>query len=292
MNMKKYVQLLRVKHYLKNFLVFLPLIFSGKLLEVKSFSIVFFAYLSFCFIASAVYIFNDLSDIEKDRLHPVKKYRPLAAGTVSKKKAGIIFVLLIIGSLGIQALLYWQHQISLTMLVQASFFLLLYLVMNLFYSKWAKNIPIIDIMILTFGFLLRVFFGGSVISVAISNWLYLTILAFSLYLVIGKRKGELLKNKEKSRLVLKYYSKEFLDKFMYLFLALTLVFYSLWCTLGVSDNGLLIYSIFFVIFIVMKYSLIIEGDSLADPVDVLLSDKILIVSCLLYALYMGVVIYG
>ncbi|MDD3341511.1 MAG: hypothetical protein PHN72_04930 [Bacilli bacterium] len=145
-------------------------------------------------------------------------------------------------------------------------------------------------MILASGFLLRVYFGGVVVDVEISSWLYLTVLSGALYLVIGKRRGELLKNKADARPVLKYYTKEFLDKFMYLFLALTLVFYSLWCTVG--GGNLLIYSLLFVIFIVMRYSLIVEGDSLGDPVDVLFQDKILLVTVLLYGIYMGGVLYG
>ena len=200
---------------------------------------------------------------------------------------------MLIVSLGTQTLLYKYLLFSFEAFVVTTLCLLLYLILNVIYSKWAKHIPIVDIFILAFGFLIRVYFGGYAIQTPVSDWLYLTILALSFYLVVGKRRGEYIKSKD-SRPVLKYYSKEFLDKFMYVFLALTLVFYSLWCILGVSDNvsKLLIYSIIIVVFIVMRYSLIVESDSLGDPVDVLTHDKTLIIATIIYIVYVGGVLYA
>lgn len=291
--MKKYIRLLRIKHYIKNFLIFLPLVFSGNLLNGKLFLITLTEFLAFSFIASAVYVFNDIQDVEKDRKHPVKKNRPIASGEISIKKAYLIFTIMLIVSLGTQTLLYKCLLFSFEAFVVTTLCLLLYLILNVIYSKWAKHIPIVDIFILAFGFLIRVYFGGYAIQTPVSDWLYLTILALSFYLVVGKRRGEYIKSKD-SRPVLKYYSKEFLDKFMYVFLALTLVFYSLWCILGVSDNvsKLLIYSIIIVVFIVMRYSLIVESDSLGDPVDVLTHDKTLIIATIIYIVYVGGVLYA
>ena len=291
--MKKYIKLLRVKHYIKNFLAFLPLVFSGNFFNVHFLFITILEFLSFSFVASAVYIFNDIQDVDKDRKHPVKKNRPLASGEVSLKSAYLVFVIMLIASLSIQVLLFKRFSFSLSTFIVTTLCLSVYLIINIIYSKWAKHIPIVDITILALGFLIRVYYGGYAIETPVSNWLYLTILSLSFYLVIGKRRGEYIKSKD-TRPVLQFYNKEFLDKLMYVFLSLTLVFYSLWCVFGVGSNvsDLLIYSVIIVIFIVMKYSLIVESDSLADPVDVLTHDKTLIISSLIYIVYVGGILYA
>ena len=291
--MKIYIKLLRINHYIKNFLIFLPLIFSGNFFSTNLFIITIVEFISFSLVASSVYVFNDIQDFDKDRLHPVKKSRPIASGEISLKKAYFVFIILLILSLILQIILYKNAQFQFQTLLVTTSCLLLYLFINIIYSKWAKHIPIFDIVILALGFIIRVYYGGYAISIPISNWLYLTILSFSFYLVIGKRRGEYIKSVE-TRPVLKHYSKEFLDKLMYVFLSLTLVFYSLWCVFGVDKaiSDSILFSIIIVIFIVLKYSLIVEGDSLADPVDVLTHDKTLMFGLLVYILYIGGVLYA
>lgn len=290
--MKKYLKLMRVRHYIKNFLIFLPLIFSGNLLNKYLFLITLGGGLSFSLLASSIYIFNDLLDYENDKLHPKKKFRPIASGEIPKGKAKILLVLLLLSSFLIIINLFHCHLINKSAFFESLIILIIYFLINIFYSLKIKHLPILDIIFLALGFVLRVYFGGSLNSIKISSWLYLTVLSFSLYLVIGKRKGELEKNKN-SRPVLKYYTVEYLDKFMYSFLTLTLVFYSLWCTSS-KLNAYAVYSIFIIIFIVMKYSLNIEGKNeyLSDPVEVLLHDKILILAIIIYFGYMGGVLYG
>lgn len=166
--------------------------------------------------------------------------------------------------------------------------------MNVLYSKGLKNIPIIDVMILAFGFVLRVLYGGALTDTEISNWLFLTVLSICMFAGFGKRRNEMIKNKSQSRKVLQEYTKNFLDKSMYLFLSLALVFYSLWCTNGFRfmETNLLTYSVLFVIFIVLKYALTIEQDSYGDPIDVILKDKTLMVVSTIYIVYMVVAIYA
>ena len=292
--MKKYLKLMRVKHYIKNFLIFLPLIFNGNLFNGKLFFITFIGFISFSLLASSIYIFNDLYDYENDCKHPLKKNRPIASGEVSKATAKQLLLILVLLSFCIPLVLYLLNYINQKSLIASLIILSIYFIINILYSIKMKHIPIIDIILLALGFILRVYFGGSLGNIEISSWLNLTILSFSLYLVIGKRKGELAKNK-KSRPVLKYYTLEFLDKFMYTFLTLTLVFYSLWCQNLSTVNSYAIYSIIFIIFIVMKYSLNIEDDNndyLSDPVEVLLHDKILIIAIIVYFGYMGGILYG
>lgn len=290
--MKNYLSLMRVKHYIKNLLIFLAILCSGRFFHREDLILTIVEFISFSLIASSVYILNDIKDVEKDRKHPRKKERPIAKGTISIKKAQIFFFILIIMSMFIQLTLLKTNLLSYERCILSTGFLLLYLLLNIFYSSYAKNIPVVDIMILSFGFLIRVYYGGAIIGAPISDWLYLTILSFSLYLVIGKRRGELIKQKSGKREVLKYYTKDFLDKAMYTFQTLTLVFYSLWCSIGYKNqNSMLIYSVLIIIFITLRYSLIVERDSFADPVDIVLEDKILQVSILVYAIYMGVILY-
>ena len=280
----KYLKLMRVKHYLKNFLVFLPIIFSGNLFNLNILLKCIVAFFAFSFTSSVIYILNDLKDIEKDKNHPIKKNRPLASGEISKKTGIIIMTLLFI----ITIVLLILNELLLN---KANIFLLIYFVINIFYSCGLKNVPLLDITILSFGFVLRVLYGGSVVSIPVSSWLFLTVLSVSFYMALGKRKKELMKLKgAKTRSVLKYYTENFLEKNMYLFLTLAIVFYSLWTVLAVNNN-LFKYSIIFVILILMKYNLNIEKDGYGDPVDVILGDKILISILFIYCLYCFTILY-
>ena len=200
--MKEVLNLIRVKHWLKNVLEFLPIFFGKKLLNTECFLTCIFAFIVFSFASSIVYVLNDLSDIEKDRMHPVKKNRPLASGAISKTQAYIImFVLAIIISV-IMYFFYLHSKNIFVILIP-----LIYIVLNICYSKGLKNMPIIDVVILVSGFVLRVMYGGIVVNVEVSKFLYLMVIFGSFYLGFGKRRNEILKNGDKSRRVLSYYNK-------------------------------------------------------------------------------------
>ena len=163
------------------------------------------------------------------------------------------------------------------------YYLLAYIIINIAYSLGLKNVVIVDIIILTSGFVLRVYYGASIINVDVSNWLFLTIMFSSLFLGLGKRKKELVNNKE-SRKVLKEYNESFLDKFQYLSLCLTMVFYSLWTIEQNIKHLYLTIPILMVIF--MKYCLNIEKNDEGDPTTILYQDKLLVCLCLIYGLIM------
>ena len=269
MKIKLYFKLMRAKHYFKNLLIFLPLIFSISFYNVENSINTFAGFILFSLVCSMVYIINDLGDIEKDRKHPKKCNRPLASGKVSKKEAYLLLFVLativVIGNILIKANIY-----SIIILV-------VYLVLNIFYSKIFKNIPLVDVICLVIGFVLRVVYGASIINVKVSNWLYLTIISFSFYLALGKRRNEL-ETGTSTREVLKYYNIDFLDKNMYMFLTLMIVFYSMWCVdssnIAKFGNNL-IFTVPILLLVAMKYSQNIEGNSDGDPIEVLFSDKIL-----------------
>ncbi len=273
------LKLLRVKHYIKNILVFLPLIFSSNLLNYNKLVIVILAFIVFSFTSSIIYIINDIRDKEKDKNHEVKRFRPIASGDIKVKEAIIIAIILFIINLLILISINKLFDIS-------SIVLMAYLIINILYSLGLKNIPIVDVTIVSIGFVLRVLYGGLIVDITVSSWLFYTILSISFYMALGKRRNELIKSdKFDARDVLNHYNKDFLDKNMYMFQTLSIVFYSLWSILG-TNNILFKYSVIIVILLLMKYSMNLENDSSGDPVDVILGDKILILLGIMYVVLM------
>ena len=286
--MKNYLKLMRVHHYLKNVLIFLPLVFSQNLFNIDLLSKTIFGFLSFSILSSIFYVINDIQDVEKDRQHPTKCNRPIASGKISIKQGYILAVIIAVVGIVLNYLACGSN-------IKAWIFVILYVGLNFAYSMGLKNVPIVDITILVSGFLFRVLYGAAITSIDVSNWLYLTVIAMSFYLGLGKRRNELKTQGSKSRKVLKYYNHDFLDKNMYMCLGLTIVFYSLWCvdpsTISRYSNTNLVWTVPLVMIICMKYSLNVEGESDGDPISVILKDKKLIGLALLYIIIVLLIIY-
>ncbi len=279
---KNYIKLMKVKHYIKNILIFFPLIFSKTLFDKHNLICTLRGFFIFSLACSIIYIINDITDKEKDKQHKTKKNRPIASGKVSIKEAIVLIFILFV--FVIAGLIYFKFPVLSICL------LLMYLILNISYSIYLKNVPLLDVTMLAFGFLIRTFFGASLINVAVSDWLYLTILSLSFYLVLGKRRNEVIRSNGNTRNVLKYYSKEFLDKNMYMCLSLAIVFYSLW-VINISKNDFLMVTIPFVIIMCMRYSMDIEGNSDGDPVEVIFSDKILLLFSIIFGALLMFLLY-
>lgn len=282
---KNYIKLIRVRHWIKNLLIFLALVFSGELLEKGQLFKVINAFCAFSLMASIIYIINDIRDRENDKKHKTKCKRPIASGAISVKCA-VIYAIILMGIVIGIIVVSKMNKIAIMLMT-------IYFILNLAYSLGLKNVPLIDLLILVSGFIIRVMLGGVVIDVKISNWLFLTVLSMSFYLGLGKRRGEIIKNGNTSRKVLQYYSKEYLDKSMIMFLTMTIIFYSLWVignNLYVNEN-MLIWTIPLVITIVMKYSMNIESVSDGDPIEVVYKDKTLILLIFLYVIFIIGTIY-
>lgn len=277
--MKSYIKLLRVKHYIKNILIFMPMFFAGNIFNLDLLRQGILGFVTFCVVSSGIYILNDIKDIEKDRKHVTKRERPLASGKVKVRTAIIIM------------LFCWSIAIALSIFIGkiwASILLILYIVLNIAYSMGLKNKPIIDIVILASGFVIRIFYGGMITEIDISQWMYLVVVTGSLYMGLGKRRNEL-KTSTDTREVLKYYNVDFLDKNMYVCVALADVFYALW-TLEMPD-GRMAWTIPIFIILLMCYSLNAEGKSDGDPVEVILHDKVLLGVILAYAICVFALLY-
>ncbi len=279
--MKQRLRLLRPAHCLKNILVLLPLIFSGRLSDGASVRHAVSAFICFCMVASVIYILNDLCDREADRRHPCKCTRPLASGAVRPAEAGLIAA----------ALLALAAAFGVWVCFPADAWLCLgaYFLLNLAYSLELKNVPILDVALLACGFLLRVQFGAAVIGVPVSSWLYLTVLFFSFYLGFGKRRGEL-EQGGASRRVLEFYSAAFLDRAMQLCMTLALVFYSLWSAGAGMAGERMLWTVPAAVCICLRYSRAADTNG-GDPVEVLLHDRILLCMAAVFAALVLALLY-
>lgn len=286
MNIKDYLKLIRIKHWIKNGLIFLPLFFSGRILDINSIVNTMLAFLAFSFGASIVYIINDIKDIDNDRKHPTKCKRPLASGAIKVKQAYMVLFIFTFAVLAFNSLMSTENMITWILI-------LVYIGINVIYSFGGKNIALLDISILVAGYIIRIYYGAIAINVSVSNWLYLTVLFMAFYLGLGKRRNEIEKTGTMSRKVLKVYTKEFLDKTMYMCLGLTIMSYSLWCEEISKLQGKegFLFTIPLVVIICMKYSLDIEKDSDGDPTETLLHDTILLVLVAFYAIVTLLLLY-
>ncbi len=276
---KSYLHLFRVKHYVKNLLIFLPAFFSGNLLNPQKFTILFPAFFAFCFMTSAIYIFNDICDFESDKNHPTRKNRPLACGRIQKMNAVISMFSCVLLSFVLSV--YLGN-------ITAILLLFLYLLLNVLYSTVLKRIPVIDVVVLASFYLLRLYYGGVVSHIVISHWLYLVVLSGSFYLALGKRRNELLISSE-SRDVLKYYNISFLNNNMYACSAMTVAFYALWAINAKRTE--ILWTTPFLIVLLIYYSFIIEGKSDGDPVEIIFHNKVLLTLVLLFAVCIFALIY-
>lgn len=276
-----YLKEMRIKSWLKNAFVFLPIIFSLELFEWNKLLDAGILALAFCLISSAIYVLNDISDVEKDRKHEVKKHRPIASGEISFPCAWILWIFLTLAGFGMAL---WVN-------LQSVFLILTYVIINILYSKWLKTKVLIDCFCIAAGFVLRVLVGGTIVSAGVSDWMFLTVIALSLFMAFGKRRGELCSySGGETREVLENYKMNFLDGVVFMCAALSMVFYSLW---SISQEAKMVYTVPIVLFIVIRYLfLVFTGRAEGDPTTLILSDKTLWISCGICGIVMLVMLYG
>jgi decaprenyl-phosphate phosphoribosyltransferase len=276
----EYLKLLRPKDWAKNLFLFLPLFFAGEIFNIEKFEHVFLGVIAFCCVASSIYIINDYRDKEDDRKHPVKCNRPIASGAVSGPAALIICLILIMLGFG---LAWWIRDKFL-------FVLVIYFLINLFYSFGLKSIPILDIFILSMGFVLRVK-GGSVITyVPLSEWIVIMVFLLAIFMAIGKRRDDVLLKLSSGtdlRKSIKGYNLEFLNTLLALVSAVIIVAYLMYTMSGEVRARLgtyrLYYTCLFVIAGIMRYLQIIyvSSDS-GSPTKILYKDRFIQITLLFW----------
>ena len=268
--MKQLYYLFRVNHYIKNLLVFTPLLFTSGLSDLSKLALSFKAFIIFSLIASVVYVINDLFDIKFDKKHPQKrKLKPLSSGKISISFA--YFSIAILSIISIFILLNNKNLINV---------FLIYIIMNVFYSFFLKFIPILDIFILSFNYILRVYAGSVIIDVPLSNWMAITIFAGAIFISALKRRQEIIIHGTSSRPVLKKYSINYLNKIADYSAILSIVFY---CLYVISVNEKLVITIPLVLFGILRYNYLSESKNFSDsPIDEIIKDKQNLISVIIW----------
>ncbi|AIL45222.1 decaprenyl-phosphate phosphoribosyltransferase [Elizabethkingia anophelis] len=252
--MKKYLKLLRVEQWVKNLFVFLPVFFSGKIMDADLFFKSCIAFIVFSLTASCIYILNDYMDIELDKQHPEKCNRPLASGAIAKKTAIGIFILLIIVAVGFTV--YMQNQ-GLE-IQEFSTVIISYFIINILYTFKLKHVAIVDICIIATGFVLRVLAGGFITGIVVSQWAILLTFILALVLAIGKRRGELINAQinGKTRKALDGYNVQFADIALSISCALAIVCYLMFTLspeVQQKFHPRVFYTVIFVVFAFLRY---------------------------------------
>ena len=283
------VKTLRIKQWIKNLIIFAPLIFSQNVFDTILLLKSVLAFVLFCLISGAAYILNDLKDLEEDRLHPLKSKRPLASGRLKKSQALFSFFFLVI--------------ICLTgaFLINISFFMALgvYVVLQVSYSFWLKHVVILDVFLIAAGFFIRVIAGGLVIEVQISPWLIICTILLALFLALSKRRHELVllnESAEIHRPILKEYNPHLLDQMIAVVTASTVISYCLYTisseTIEKFGTKNLIFTVPFVLYGIFRYLYLVhqkkEGGS---PEVLVITDKPLLIDIFLWIATAALIIY-
>lgn len=286
--LKSIIKLLKIKHYVKNIVVFIPLVFSLKFLEFNATLEAIIAFIAFDLIASAVYIFNDILDIENDKLHPVKKFRPIASGEISIPLAWILFVLFVIASFVVA--------FAVNKLVFLSIFL--YLILNIWYSLQLKSLPIIDAVGIALGFILRILAGCSAILVVPSPLVILLTFFTSMFFTFSKRKLEykLLDDKGLCRKSIKGYNETLLNQFVMTNAVLSIAFYITYMldSTTIQRTGSEYLFITVIPFTIIIYRLVFKiytANDNDDPAEFIYGDKTLKMLMFIYVVILFMVLY-
>ena len=272
----------------KNIFIFAAIVFDKQLFVLDSFLRTLAGFALFCLISSSVYIFNDIADVEADRQHPEKKNRPIPSGKLSIPAAWTAGVLLAAVTLGAGYLLAPSF----------GYVMGLYFLLIMVYSKWLKHIPIVDVLVISAGFVLRVGAGVTLIQVErFSPWLYVVMTLLSLFLGFGKRRAELallLQGAGSHRKVLDGYTLPLLDQYIMIVSATTIVAYSLYTfsAPNVPENHSMMLTIPFVVYTIFRYLYLIEVKHAGGaPEEILLSDRPFQIAMFLWVATVIVIFY-
>ena len=270
----------RPKQYIKNIFILLPLFFAGQITNTELLVNALVAFVAFSLSASAVYIFNDYKDIKEDRKHPKKKYRPLAAGLISKNTALLLMFILFIISFTLMAI------ISLKALVILS----IYVILNILYSLKLKRIALLDVTIIAIGFVLRLFVGSYAYEVPLKIWIVIMTFLLALFLALAKRRDDvliLLKSGSKMRKSIDGYNLQLIDGAMLIMSAVVIVAYLLYTTsqeiIEKFQSENLYLTALFVIFGILRYLQLtfVEKNS-GSPTEIIFKDTVMQINLVLW----------
>ena len=287
--MKAYIQLIRPKDWAKNMFLFIPVFFAGKIFDAHTMVELLGGFFCFSLVASSIYIINDYRDIEDDKIHPVKKTRPLASGTVSKTMALVICITFLI--IGFTAAWFIRDKFL--------FVLAIYFGLNLAYSFGLKTIPILDIIIVAIGFVLRVKAGAVIAVIGLSEWLVIMVFLLALFMALAKRRDDVLLKLSSGtdmRKAVKGYNLEFINVALSLICAVIIVAYFMYTTSPEITARLqtyrLYYTCLFVLAGVLRYlQLVFVVQSSQSPTKILYKDRFIQAVILMWVISFYLILY-
>ncbi len=288
--MAKYILLLRSQHYLKNISIFFPLFFAMQITDSRLFINCLIAFLSFSCCASAIYILNDYRDIEADRLHPIKKMRPLASNAIPLTRAFILMGFLLV----------FGFSLMLTLSPLASYVLAGYIVMNIGYCFGLKKFSILDVTLIAIGFVLRLFIGSIVCDIPLSMWIIVITFLLALFLALAKRRDDVLvflKTGKKMRESIDGYTLQFVDAAMMIMASIVIVSYLLYTTSTevinkLHSNHLYLTAIFVVLGVMRYLQIALVEENSGSPTEVLLHDRFLQLTILGWCTFFSWILYA
>ena len=283
MTLNSIIALMRVEQYIKNVFIFLPIFFSLKISDTSLLLPSIIAFIAFSMVASAVYIINDLHDIDEDKDHPIKKNRPLASGIIRKNHAVIIML----------ALLTFGTLLILSVSLKATLIIAIYFFMNIAYTFYLKQIAIVDVNIISIGFVLRLFVGSSVTNIILSKWIIIMTFLLSLFLALSKRRDDVIIYSDTGRKMRKSidgYNLEFLDASMSIMASIVIVAYTIYTA---SFNSEYLYlTTFFVILGILRYlKIALVHKNSGSPTRIVNGDRFMKLILIGWVVSFGLILY-
>lgn len=291
--MQKYIRLIRPQQWLKNLFVFLPLFFNGQFLNTGYLLQSCVVFIAFSLAASSIYCFNDIWDLKEDRIHPLKKRRPIASGEVSVPMAYLTLFLLLICSIAI--VFFFGAEAKWKILMVISF----YYVMNIAYCIRLKHIAIVDVFIIALGFVLRVVAGGMATDINLSHWIVLMTFLLALFLGFAKRRDEVMILDEKglqTRLNIKRYNQNFLNQVLSVIGSITMVCYIMYTVseevIRRLDSKYVYITAVFVLAGIIRYlQLTLVDVKSGSPTNILIKDRFIQLCILAWIVTFTLIIY-
>lgn len=285
--MKNIIALLRIKQWIKNFLIFLPLIYSNNLLNIDLLKRTIYGFFLFCILTSIVYIFNDLYDYNKDKKHIIKKNRPIASGRITKKNASIILIFLFI-LLSTMSIIYKiKNYLNLSSLM----IIFAYIIINILYTVIFKNIFILDIFLVSIFYNIRVYFGGIINNIPISTWLNITVFLSALIIVLSKRYSEC--NNAYLDIRPKHYFiyRNTILKTLLLLINILIILYTIYSIVNIRIIGIeYMLTIPFITLFFLRYFALTKDNKTQEPEN-FYKDKLLIIYFVIFCIITFISIY-
>lgn len=294
--MKDIIKLLRPYQWLKNLFVFAPVFFNGSVLDIDYLLPSFMVFSSFCMAASSIYCFNDIYDAETDRMHPIKRNRPIASGAVSKNMGYCLMIICLVLSI-IMIFSFCWHSDSARIIIFT--LILFYVLLNIAYCVWLKHKVIVDVFIIAMGFVIRIYAGGAATGIELTNWLVLMTFLLALFLAFAKRRDDVAMYETTGKVVrdnITRYTLDYMNQVIGIIASVTMVCYIMYTvspevTDRFHSSKIYLTSVFVLAGIVRYLQVTMVDVKSGSPTKVLLHDKFIQTCVFCWILSFVLIIY-